>query len=104
METLNSQQFQPENKLNLPKKSISELEGKNFKHYVIDLLAKKGEAALALLVNDGKINLGLEQNKAVETGNIAELSNDNFDVTDHMTMRAEMFIQELIKNKKEYLN
>lgn len=104
MEMPNLTPVQPDKKYKLPEKTVSELEGENFENYVLEVLHKKGEHELAMLIGDGKISLGLEAKKAVETGNQAERSNENFDIGEHMLKRAEMYAEELIKNKKEYLN
>lgn len=104
-EMLNLQPIEPESKIELPEKTFSELEGKNFSHYVKTILRKENEQALADLIEQGKISLGLEARKAVITGNSAETSNpDDFSVVDHMNKRAQMVAENLIKNKKEYLH
>ena len=105
METPNMGPAKWEN-LNLPKKSVSELEAEeHFGHYVAEELDRLHETALAELVRKDKISIiKLEAKKAANTGNLAERSNNNFDVVDHMVMRAQMVAEQLIKNKKQYLN
>ncbi|MFH0956031.1 MAG: hypothetical protein V1801_02350 [Candidatus Falkowbacteria bacterium] len=105
MEMPNLQPIESGPKIKLPEKSVSELEGENFSDYVMEILRKKGEQALANSIEEGKISLGLEAKKAIEAGNQAERSlGDVFDVVDHMTMRAGIVAEELIKKKKEYLH
>jgi len=105
MEMPNLQPVMPDKKFNLPEKTSSELEGENFKNYVTEILLKKGEQALVDLIEQEKIPLGLEAKKAIEAGNLAEKSRgDDFDIVDHMTIRAEITAEELIKKKKEYLH
>jgi len=95
--------------LNLPELTLVEAEAQNFKHYVANELDKRGEISLVELINTKNkkimslINLGTQL--AITTGNQAEIvKRDKFDVNKHMEMRATMLAEELIKNKKEYLN
>lgn len=88
-----------------PDKTSSELEAEHFAEYISIILRQKGEIALAEMVENGAINTGLDKRKAIETGNLAEGVNPNeFDISGHMQMRAELCAAEIIKNKDKYLN
>ena len=103
------QSITPDNTLNLPKKSASELEGAHFKEYVMNILYGQGEIALAEMVSDNKIPMvNLEALKAIESGNqaekFAEKAGNDFNPADHINKRAQTVAEQLIVNKAEYLN
>ncbi len=104
MEMPSLRPIESKSKIKLPEKSVSELEGENFKNYVMEVLRQKGEHALVDSIERGKISLGLEAKKAIETGNQAENSNPDFNVVDHMTLRAQMVAKDLIENKIKHLH
>ena len=85
-------------------RSPVEIEGENFKDFVINALKKKEAYNLIGLIEQGKLNLELEKKKIIEAGKaaekIAESKGEEYDPTEHFIKRAEMLAGELIEKSK----
>ena len=84
------------------KKSAVENEVGNLKGAVIQVLSKKGHYKLAKDIDEGKISLGLHEQKFLNMGELAEKEaqkkGEEFDSTAYLVLRAEMIADELIKS------